>query len=71
MKYIPNVLIGAGLMLVSLSLSGQNTPYNPISGRVFTPFIINPAAAGSKDFTALDLSATIQGENYSQLLSGN
>lgn len=71
MKYIPNVLIGAGLMLVSLSLSSQNTPYNPISGRVFTPFIINPAAAGSKDFTALDLSATIQGENYSQLLSGN
>lgn len=71
MKYIPKVLTGAGLMLVSLSLSGQNTPYNPISGRVFTPFIINPAAAGSKDFTALDLSATIQGENYSQLLSGN
>jgi len=71
MKYITNVLIGASLIFVSLSLSGQNTPYNPISGRVFTPFIINPAAAGSKDFTALDLSATIQGENYSQLLSGN
>jgi type IX secretion system PorP/SprF family membrane protein len=71
MKYIPTVLTGAGLLLVSLSLSGQNTPYNPISGRVFTPFTINPAAAGSKDFTALDLSATIQGEYYSQLLSGN
>ena len=49
----------------------QQTPLNPISNRVFTPFIINPAIAGSKDFMALDLSATIQGTDKSQLLSGN
>ena len=60
-----------GTLFISCSLSAQHTPYNPISNRVFTPFVINPAMAGSKDFLALDLSATIQGENYSQLLSGN
>ena len=51
--------------------TAQHTPLNPISNRVFTPFIINPAIAGSKDFMALDLSATIQGSDMSQLLSGN
>lgn len=71
MKSIPTILIGAGLFFISLSLSGQHTPYNPISSRVFNPYNINPAIAGSKDFLALDLSATIQGEEYSQLLSGN
>ena len=69
LKYI--LLSSIGLLLLSISLSGQHTPYNPISNRVFTPFIINPAIAGSKDFMALNLSGTIQGENYSQLLSGN
>ena len=69
LKYI--LLSSIGLLLLNISLSGQHTPYNPISNRVFTPFIINPAIAGSKDFMALDLSGTIQGENYSQLLSGN
>lgn len=69
LKYI--LLSSIGLLLLSISLSGQHTPYNPISNKVFTPFIINPAIAGSKDFMALDLSGTIQGENYSQLLSGN
>lgn len=49
----------------------QQTPLNPISNRVFTPFIINPAIAGSKDFMAIDLSAVIHGTDKSQLLSGN
>jgi len=49
----------------------QQTPATPISYKVFTPFIINPAVAGSKDFMAIDLSATIQGEDKSQLLSAN
>lgn len=65
------LLICTATVFVSLSLSGQHTPLNPISNRVFTPFMINPAIAGSKDFMALDLSATIQGDNFSQLLSGN
>jgi type IX secretion system PorP/SprF family membrane protein len=71
MKLKHFLLIGTGVISISNSLSAQHTPYNPISGRVFTPFIINPAIAGSKDFMALDLSTTIQGDNFSQLLSGN
>ena len=58
-------------VITSYNAAAQHTPLNPISGRVFTPFIINPAIAGSKDFMALDLAATIQGTSYSQLLSGN
>ena len=58
-------------MIVGSKATAQHTPLNPISDRVFTPFVINPAITGNKDFMALDLSATIQGTSYSQLLSGN
>jgi len=61
----------AFLMLFGFKASAQHTPFTPISNRVFTPFIINPAIAGSKDFMAIDFAATIQGEDYSQLLSSN
>ncbi len=59
------------LTLTGVKASAQQTPLTPISNRVFTPFIINPAIAGSKDYLAIDLAATIQGEDYSQLLSSN
>jgi len=52
-------------------VQAQQTPFNPISNRVFTPLIINPAIAGSKDFMAIDFSSGIQGPEKSQLLSGN
>jgi len=65
------ILIVAGSIAFGLSISAQHTPLTPISNRVFTPFIINPAIAGSKDFMAIDFSATIQGEDLSQLLSSN
>ena len=71
MKLKQLILICTVTFLISLSLSGQHTPLNPISNRVFTPFMINPAIAGSKDFMAFDLAATIQGDNFSQLISGN
>jgi type IX secretion system PorP/SprF family membrane protein len=52
-------------------VTAQQTPLTPFSNRVFTPFMINPAIAGSKDFMAIDISAVIQGTDMSQLLSGN
>lgn len=56
----------------SFSVSdGQQTPFNPISYRVFTPFIFNPAIAGSKDFFSIDLIAGSMGKNKSQIISGN
>ena len=58
-------------MISGYNATAQHTPLNPISNRVFTPFIINPAIAGSKDYMALDIAATIQGPEMSQLLSGN
>ena len=70
--YLKNILFACtGVLSLSLSLSAQHTPYTPISNRVFTPFIINPAISGSKDFMAIDLAATIQGDDFSQLLSSN
>ena len=64
-------MIGWSYLVIIQAISAQHTPLTPISNRVFTPFILNPAITGSKDFMAIDLAATIQGENYSQLLSSN
>jgi type IX secretion system PorP/SprF family membrane protein len=50
---------------------GQETPVNPVSYRIFSPFIFNPAIAGSKDFFSFDLIASSQAKSYSQILSGN
>jgi type IX secretion system PorP/SprF family membrane protein len=50
---------------------GQQTPQFPIYHRIVTPFIFNPAIAGSKDFFSVDFSAGRNGKTNSQLLSGN
>jgi hypothetical protein len=46
-------------------------PFNPTSYRIFTPFIFNPAIAGSKDFFSIDMLAGFKGKSNSQVLSGN
>ena len=53
------------------SLTGQQIPFNPISYRIFSPLVYNPAIAGSKDFFSSDLVAGFQGKVKSQLLSAN
>ncbi len=68
---IKTTILIALFIITGIKASAQHTPYTPISNRVFTPFIINPAIAGSKDFMAIDLAATIQGDDFSQLLSSN
>jgi type IX secretion system PorP/SprF family membrane protein len=50
---------------------GQQMPLNPISYRVFSPFIINPAIAGSKDFFSTVLIAGFKGKSYSEIITGN
>lgn len=52
-------------------VSAQETPVNPVSNKVFTPFVFNPAIAGSKDFMSVDILAALQNNQYTQLLSGN
>ena len=49
----------------------QQTPLNPLSYWVFTPYVYNPAMVGSKDFLTLDFNAAFQGKSNAQLLSGN
>lgn len=70
-EIIKVTLFVLGILASVCNAAAQQTPLNPISNRVFTPFIINPAIAGSKDFMAIDISAVIQGTDMSQLLSGN
>jgi type IX secretion system PorP/SprF family membrane protein len=50
---------------------GQQIPFNPVSYRIYSPFIINPAIAGSKDYFSLDVLAGFKGQSHSQILSGN
>ena len=50
---------------------GQQLPFNPVSYRIYSPFIINPAIAGSKDYFSLDMLAGFKGKSYSQVISGN
>ncbi len=50
---------------------GQQIPLNPISYKLFSPFIFNPAIAGSKDFFSLDLVAGFRTRSNSEIMSAN
>ena len=50
---------------------GQQVPLNPISYRIYSSFIFNPAISGSKDFSSIDFIAAVQGTSKSQILGGN
>jgi type IX secretion system PorP/SprF family membrane protein len=71
MSITKTIILVVLLMFTEIKAQAQHTPDSPISGKVFIPFIINPAAAGSKDFTAIDFSATLEGDNPSQVLGTN
>jgi type IX secretion system PorP/SprF family membrane protein len=70
-----HILRRALLTLVAVNLCnlaiGQQTPLNPLSYWVFTPYVYNPAMVGSKDFLTLDFNAAFQGNSNAQILSGN
>lgn len=59
------------LLLPAVVASGQDVSFNPVSGKVFTPYIFNPAIAGSRDFLSLDLLATLRDKQNTQLLGAN
>jgi type IX secretion system PorP/SprF family membrane protein len=48
---------------------GQHTPFNPISYRIFSPFIFNPAITGSKDYTSVNIIAGLEGNSNSQIIT--
>jgi type IX secretion system PorP/SprF family membrane protein len=49
----------------------QQVPDIPVSYRIFSPFIFNPAVVGSKDFSSIDLLISNYGKSNSQVASGN
>ena len=64
--------LAAIVAIFSFSISsGQEIPLNPISYKLFTPFLFNPAIAGSKDFFSTDIIAGFRGKNHAQIISGN
>jgi type IX secretion system PorP/SprF family membrane protein len=62
-----------GLIIYSLfgPVSAQVTPYYPVSYRLLSPFVFNPAMAGSKDFSSIDYSFSNYRRVGSHLLSSN
>lgn len=54
-----------------LPAQAQQVPYNPISYRLFSPFILNPAIAGSKDFLSVDIIGGFTGKSHTQMVSTN
>lgn len=72
--YIPvvkSVLFFVILILHFNPAVGQQTPLYPVSYRIFSPFIFNPAIAGSKDFSSIDFVTGWKEESNSQIVSVN
>ncbi len=59
------------LFLNTMFLYGQQLPLYPVSYRIYSPLILNPAYSGSKDFFSADAIAGFKGTTYSQILSAN
>jgi type IX secretion system PorP/SprF family membrane protein len=57
--------------LVANLSKGQELPVNPVSSRIFTPFIFNPAIAGSKDYSSADLLISSYGKSTAGMASTN
>jgi type IX secretion system PorP/SprF family membrane protein len=70
-RLVIRVLITSLAVNLFYSSVAQQTPLNPLSYWVFTPYNYNPAIIGSKDFLAIDFNAAFQGKSSSQVLSGN
>lgn len=66
-KFFP-VLV---LFLNAILSQAQQLPLYPVSYRIFSPLVLNPAFAGSKDFFSADFLAGFQGNTYSQIISSN
>jgi type IX secretion system PorP/SprF family membrane protein len=64
-------IIAVLLYCFSAVSSGQQAPMYPVSTRIFSPFIFNPAIAGSKDFFSTDFLTSKYGGINSQVASGN
>ncbi len=71
MPAVKKVVFVLILMFLFKVSGGQESPSDPVSYRLFSPFLFNPAVAGSKDFMSVDFVAGFHGKDYSQVLSAN
>lgn len=61
-------LLLAGCLAFTVT-SGQHIPTKPSSYPVFTPLVLNPGIAGSKDFSRVELVSRVNGSQGAQMLS--
>lgn len=75
LKFYMRILTRVFFVLTAINIfnlsEAQQTPLNPLSYWVFTPYLYNPAMVGSKDYPTLDFNAAFQGDSRAQILSGN
>ncbi len=64
-----SVFAGMILAAVSVFAPAQQVPSKPLSNPVYTPILLNPAYAGSKDFTQFSLTSRVLKSPDSQVLS--
>ena len=53
---------------ILVPVRAQQIPNEPVSYRVFNPFVFNPAITGSRDYNSFDLITAFQGESRATLL---
>ena len=63
-----SIFIGLGLV-INMVLAAQSVPSNPLSIPVYHPMVLNPAFAGSKDFTNISFTSKIYNNLGSQIIN--
>jgi hypothetical protein len=68
--HMRSLAVFAGIIL-NLALCGQSIPSGPLSIPVYHPVVLNPAYAGSKDFTSIAFTTKANKNPYNQMLSAH
>lgn len=75
MKYSTNIaksiFLFLPLVLTISKANGQQNGNYPVSTKIFSPFIFNPAITGSKDFLSIDIIGSYQKKNNPRLICEN
>ena len=70
-KHILGLIFLLAALVAPINLHSQPSPIYPVSYRIFSPFVFNPAVAGSKDFASASLTIGNYGDVNSQLATIN
>ena len=62
------ILLFLGLS-VPASMVAQKVPSKPLSNVIYSPLVVNPAIAGSKDFTTLNITSSVLKSPQNQLFT--